>query len=72
MVKGAAQCSSGATPPTGPPTPAPPPPSLPLPCRVSHQIWHFFVWLAGAAWLHGLLHYHDWRTAHVTCDAPAA
>lgn len=33
----------------------------------SHQIWHIFVWLAGAAWLHGMVEYHGWAVENHTC-----
>jgi predicted membrane channel-forming protein YqfA (hemolysin III family) len=32
----------------------------------SHQLWHVFVWAAGAAWLEGMLRHHAWAVS----DAP--
>jgi len=30
----------------------------------SHQIWHGFVWTAGAVWIEGMLEYRRWRVVH--------
>jgi len=33
----------------------------------SHQIWHVFVWAAGAAWCSGMLEFAAWRHAEYSC-----
>jgi adiponectin receptor len=38
----------------------------------SHNLWHVLVFLAGSAWLEGMLEFYEWRRAAPPLDCAAA